>query len=188
MATAPQTPQQQKEEAERKAREAEAARKAKEEADKKKAGSRPAGSVVSPGAASTSNMGASIPPMVDPRGDRFFTMDEISALAGDLQPGEIGWVKLDENGTPTGAAVRESPFLGGDTAGETWARVVGTTTRKYDEIVTPSGAPVTRFMNPDPVLWDDGMLARNPIPAETEQSKQYKVPAGAPVVNQPVAT
>jgi len=121
----------------------------------------------------------------DPRGDTFLTPDEIKSLAGDLLPGEIGWVKLDDQGTPTGAATKEIPPVDGEPV----ARVIGSPTHKYDEIVTPSGAPVTKFMNPDPVLWDAGMLARNPV-NEAEQKKADEVTGGkrvtgAPVINKP---
>jgi len=189
MATTPQTPQQQKEEQERKAKEqaqkAEQQRKEREQKEGKQA----AGSVVSAGAASTYNMAGGTPanmPLADPRGDRFFTRDEITNLAGDIVPGEIAWLKLDENGTPQGGLVRDYPVAEGVLEGETFARVVGASTHKYDEITTPSGAPVTKFMNPDPVLWDEGMLLRNPPPEPTERDKEFKTPAGAPVVNQPV--
>jgi hypothetical protein len=187
MATPQETPAQK---ADREKKEAEAKQKAEQQERERQDRSRnAAGSVVSPGAASTYNMAGGSQgqvPLVDPRGDRFFTSDEIKSMAGDIQPGEFGWLKLDENGTPVGSVDRESPFLAGE-ATETYARVIGASTHKYDEIVTPSGAPVTKFMNPDPVLWDEGMLARNPIPEETERSKQFRAPPGAPVVNQPVS-
>jgi hypothetical protein len=144
-----------------------------------KRGSRPGGSL----AYSPAPKGEPLP-TVDPRGDTFLTHDEISDLAGELRPGEIGWLKLDEEGTPVGAATNEIP----KTATESFARVVGAPSGKYDEIVTPSGAPVTRFMNPEAGMWDEGMLLRNPPPEETEEQKKWKSPAGAPVVNQPVTT
>jgi hypothetical protein len=123
-------------------------------------------------------------PTSDPRGDTFLTHDEVSDLAGDVRPGEIAWIKLDEEGTPTGVATTEIP----KTATESFARVVGAPSGKYDELVTPSGAPITRFMNPEAGMWDEGMLLRNPPPEETEESKKWKSPVGAPVINQPVAT
>jgi len=183
MATSPQTPEQQK--AQEQKQKAEQERKEREQ----RAGSRPAGSVVSAGAASTYNMagGASSDqiPLTDPRGDRFLTRDEIKELAGDTLPGEVGWLKLDENGTPVEPVTKDNPFQVAEEP-EKFARVIGAPQHQYDEIVTPSGAPVTKFMNPDPALWDEGMLARNPIPEETEQQKKFKAPLGAPVVNQPV--
>jgi len=190
-----QTPQEQKAEQEKKARE-EQAKKQQEEQKRQEqqrnqqgrsAGGKPAGSVVSPGAASTYSSGANQPPFADPRGDRFLTADEIKELAGDIQVGEVGWIKLDDEGKPVEAATAEYPFDEGATNDQTFARVVGAPTHKYDEIVTPSGAPVTRFMNPDPVLWDAGMLARNPIPEENKPKREDRFPVGAPVVNQPVS-
>ena len=188
-----QTPQEQKAEQEKKARE-EQAKKQQEEQKRQQeqqrnqqgrsAGSKPAGSVVSPGAASTYSS-AQAPLSVDPRGDRFLTADEIKNLAGDIQAGEVGWIRLDEEGSPVEPATAEYPFDEGATNDQTFARVVGAPMRKYDEIVTPSGAPVTRFMNPEPVLWDAGMLARNPIPEENKPKREDKFPVGAPVINQP---
>src|SRR5688572_7196012 len=114
----------------------------------------------------------------DPRGDTSLSWDEIHALAGDLEPGMVGWLELDEEGNPTGTATRKLPPPGDH---KMWARVVGSPQRKYDDIVTPSGAPVTKYMNPDPVLWDEGMLARNPIPPE-----ELEKDAGQPgVINKP---
>jgi len=120
---------------------------------------------------------------VDDRGDTFLTDDEIKSIAGDLGPGEIGWVELDDNGTPVGTVKRELP----DPAGESVARVVGSPTRKYDEVVTPSGAPLSKFMNPDPALWDEGMLARNPINMEEQRKADERTGRSgfAGVVNKP---
>ena len=119
----------------------------------------------------------------DDRGDTFLTDDEIKSIAGDLAPGEIGWVELDDNGTPQGAVKRELP----DPAGESVARVVGSPTHKYDEVVTPAGAPLSKFMNPDPALWDAGMLARNPINQEEQKKSDERVGRSgfAGVVNKP---
>ena len=89
-----------------------------------------------------------------------FSADELHNMRGDLLPGEFGWVKLDEEGKPTGQVSREIPERG-----ETVARVAGVL-HSYDEVVTPSGAPLTKHMNPEPALWDDGMIARNPVPEE----------------------
>ncbi len=161
-------------------REEEAARqkRQKEEQDKShKAGPKSSALAYSPGARTGEKV-----PAGDVRGDTFLSDEEISSLAGDIQAGEVGFVKLDEEGTPTGEVLREMPL---DPDGS-YARVIGSPQRKYDEIVTPSGAPVTRFMNPEPTLWDAGMLARNPITPDMLENK-YNTPLGAPVVNQPVA-
>jgi len=121
---------------------------------------------------------------VDDRGPVILSNEEVNDLAGDLGPGEIGWVKLDEEGNPTGAATKEYPNIKDGPV----ARVIGSPKAAYDDIVTPSGAPVTKFMNPEPTLWDEGMLARNPIPEKTEKQKEYFDPTGGVVVHQPVLT
>jgi len=100
------------------------------------------------------------------------TIEEINALAGDLKPGEIGWVKLDEEGTPTGAATKELPTDGG-----TYARVVGARSGPSDEVLTPSGAPITRHMNPDPQTIDQGMMDRLGIKPEAKPASEKKLEA-----------
>ncbi len=98
-----------------------------------------------------------------------FSADELHEMRGDLLPGELGWIELDEEGEPTGEVSRDIPERG-----KTVARVVGVL-HSYDEVVTPSGAPLTRHMNPEPSLWDDGMLARNPVPeADRDPDKEQK--------------
>ena len=108
------------------------------------------------------------------------TRDEIKSLAGDIQRGELARVELDENGTPTGPAFRDVPK-----ADQVVAPVYGTPTVILDELVTPSGAPITKQMNPEPVLWDAGMLARNPPPEQDERRERYRQQGGG-VINQPV--
>jgi hypothetical protein len=192
MATQPKTPEEQqkeKEELRRKQQEEQQKRDEEQRRNQSQQQSRQksrdaAGSVVSPGASSTYSA-AQQPVVTDPRGDRFMTRDEIKNLAGDIIPGEVGWLKLDEEGTPVEPVEMDYPFLEGKTQDQTFARVVGAPTHKYDEIVTPSGAPVTKFMNPEPTLWDEGMLARNPIPKENLPKREDKLPAGAPVINTP---
>jgi len=177
----------QKQEQEKKAREAQQQQEQlRKDREKQTRSRQAAGSVVSPGAASTYSSAANQQPFADPRGDRFLTHDEIKNLAGDIGVGEIGWIKLDEEGKPIEPARMEYPFETGK-GEETFARVVGAPTHKYDEIVTPSGAPVTRFMNPDPMMWDEGMLARNPIPEENKPKREDRLAAGGGVVNQPVS-
>jgi hypothetical protein len=95
-------------------------------------------------------------------------------LVGELGHGELGWVELDEEGMPTGPAQKEPPPLG-----TVAARVVGYFPTQ-DELVTPSGAPVTDQMNPAPDFQDAGMQARNPPPDVPLD------PKGVPVVNTPV--
>ncbi len=115
----------------------------------------------------------------DPRGDTFLTHDEIRSLAGDIGRGELGHLELDEEGHPTGSVFREIPK-----PDQVTTTVIGNPAPQVDEIVTPSGAPVSKFMNPDPVLWDAGMLARNPQPEQPGDMPSG--PIGGGVVNQPV--
>jgi hypothetical protein len=120
----------------------------------------------------------------DPRGDTFLPREKIKELADDIGPGELGLLKLSEEGEPQGQVIRGKEILQQRTkdADEFHATVMGNPKVALDELVTPSGAPVTRFMNPDPVLWDAGMLARNPPPPPPEGD----VVIGGGVVNQPV--
>lgn len=112
--------------------------------------------------------------------DMSFDLDEVKSLVGDIQRGEIAHIKLTPEGEPTGVAFREIPK--GD---DITAPVYGTPAVQFDELVTPSGAPVTKVMNPEPKLWDAGMLARNPIPEPDERMKKYRLQGGG-VINQPV--
>jgi len=98
------------------------------------------------------------------------TPDEIKNLAGDLGFGELGYVELDEEGMPTGPAKRDIPE-----PGKPVARVVGIGTRRYDEVTTPAGAPLTRNMNPAPDFSDDGMRARNPVPVEETRKADERI-------------
>ena len=122
-------------------------------------------------------------PGQDPRGeDRRPSVDEIKEMAGDLMPGELGWVDLNEEGQPQGAAKRDIPDQD-----EVVARVFVSPKAAWEDLVTPSGAPITRFMNPEPSLWDEGMRLRNPVPKEDRQKgSQYRQTAGGGVINQPV--
>jgi len=106
------------------------------------------------GAATTNNMNPPVTAEQQPV-EEPFTVAEIHAIAGDLGVGEVGWVKLDENGTPTGAAVKEMPKDGGS-----YARVVGAKAASAEEALTPSGAPITKHMNPDPHVPDLHEIAK----------------------------
>jgi hypothetical protein len=79
-------------------------------------------------------------------------------LNGEVGHGEKGWIALDDLGSPTGVAMEELPAAGD------WAHlapVVGYFPQELDTLVTPSGAPITPFMNPMPDPRDPGMEARN---------------------------
>jgi hypothetical protein len=120
----------------------------------------------------------SIPPEEIP--EMSMTLDEVKGLLGDIQRGEVAHIKLSPEGEPTGAAFRDLPK-----ADDITAPVYGTPAVQFDELVTPSGAPITKHMNPELNIWDAGMLARNPIPEPTERQKKFRQ-AGGGVVNQPV--
>ena len=179
----PKTPEQQKAEDDRKRREAEQ----KAQADKAKAQSTSASgtspSKPAPKATGTVGGGFGAPmggvinqpvsyghddiPSISPEP---LTAEDIRNFAGDLAAGEIGYIELDEFGEPKGPALKEIPDPGVPVA-----RVVGSPVRKYDEVVTPAGAPLTRNMNPAPDLWDAGMLARNPHPVEETKAANERI-------------
>lgn len=193
MAEPTKTPVQQ--EAERKQREEEAKKHAeeqrkKDEAERQKnqqkpgqpgqsgADKRAAGGAVVGGAMTT--YGTPNPAAMETPKPVFLKHDEIKGLVGDIGPGEIGHIELDEEGNPTGAAFRDIP--GPD---DVTAAVYGNPAVQFDDLVTPSGAPITKMMNPEPKLWDAGMLARNPPPEPTERQRKFQHPGGG-VANQPV--
>ena len=153
---------------------AEEARKRQEEATRKHHAEAKTGT-----ATSTYNAAKGSPSLDDPRGDTFLTHDEIKSLAGDIEKGELAHLKLDEEGKPTGTVFREIP-----SPDDVTTTVIAPAYPKFDEIVTPSGAPISKYMNPDPVLWDAGMMARNPAPKEDKDSPRG--PIGGGVINQPV--
>jgi hypothetical protein len=175
-------------EAERKQKEAEQHKhqeeqRKKAEADKAKAeqgGHKPqqgAGGRAVGGAMST--YGSPKPKMPDPE-PVAMSFDEVKGLVGEVHRGELGHIELDEEGHPTGAAFRDIPDPDSVTAA-----VYGTPTVQFDELVTPSGAPITKMMNPEPKLWDAGMMARNPIPEMTDRQREFRTIGGG-VINQPV--
>lgn len=165
-----------------KEREAEQKRREQAQHQQKAATSQRTGSggATVPGAMSTFS-GQAVPAQpIDPR-EYAFDFDEVKGLVGDIQRGELAHIELDEEGTPTGAAFRDIPD--GD---QVTAPVYGTPMVQFDELVTPSGAPITRHMNPEPKLWDAGMLARNPPPERDERHDKFRTQGGG-VINQPVA-
>jgi hypothetical protein len=154
----------------------EAAHKQHEASKSQRTGS---GGATVAGAVSTYS-GQSIPAQpFDPK-EHAFDFDEVKGFVGDIHRGELAHIELDEEGTPTGAAFRDIPE--GD---QVTASVYGTPMVQFDELVTPSGAPITRHMNPEPKLWDAGMLARNP-PVKQDSSRP-RGPVGGGVINQPVS-
>jgi len=185
MAEAPKTPEQVKKEQEERIK----ADQAKRDAENKQSQSQTARpQAKTAGGTSTYNAQRGSPQdLADPRGDTFLTRDEIKSLAGDIISGELGLLKLDEEGHPTGTVIKGSEILKArHNPDDFFTTVISPVVPPVDEIVTPSGAPVTKYMNPDPVLWDAGMLARNPPPEPTEQDEKYAPVVGGGVVNQPV--
>jgi hypothetical protein len=99
---------------------------------------------------------------------------DLKQLAGDLLPGEIGYIHLDPEGKPTGPAVREVPPVG-----TPCARVMGMQSypSPQDGLVTPTGAPLTPNMNPfpDPRVEIERLAepkaAGKPAPQPTAQPK-----------------
>lgn len=87
------------------------------------------------------------------------SVDEVAELKGDeVKPGHLGWVALDEEGHPTGAATVNPPEPGVPAA-----RVAIGIPDVFYEVHTPSGAPITPIMNPSPQRqMDDQFLERNP--------------------------
>lgn len=149
-----------------------------ERASNKQAGDRKTGGATVGGAMTTYG---SAPAVTEPPEPVALTRDEIHGLAGDIQPGELAHIKLDEEGNPTGSILRG--IVSGD---DITAPVYGNPMVQFDDMVTPSGAPITKHMNPEPKLWDEGMLARNPPQEPDERQKKFQPRTGAPVVNQPV--
>jgi hypothetical protein len=149
------------------------------EQNKPQAAPRAGSGMVTPGAMTTYKSKAAT---VDPEDipEMTFTFDEVKGLVGDIQRGELAHIKLTPEGEPTGAAFRDIPK-----ADDITAPVYGSPTVQFDELVTPSGAPITKHMNPEQAIWDAGMLARNPIPEPDERQKKYRLIGGG-VVNQPV--
>lgn len=78
---------------------------------------------------------------------RALSEEEVDKLVGDLEPGESGWIPLDEKGKPTGPAKKGTP-----PEGQLAHTVVAPARPPRQAIMTPSGAPITDNMNPDPSL------------------------------------
>ncbi len=133
------------------------------------------------GMATTYSRGQEDPPKIDWAKENAYSRDEIKGFVGDVFPGELAHIRLDEEGTPTGAAFKEIPAPDDITAPVYAAPQV-----TPDDLVTPAGAPITRHMNPDVAMWDAGMLARNPPPEGGRPGDKPKGPIGGGVRNTPV--
>jgi len=88
-------------------------------------------------------------------GAELLSVEEIQGMVGDLEPGDIGYIPLDEEGKPTGAAISVMP-----TDGTLVAPVLAQAPVVYDELSTPAGAPITTMMNPIHSFYDPGLHDR----------------------------
>lgn len=136
-----------------------------------------AGNVANPGSGGTSASATAAElraqaDALDASAAATYSPDELKKFVGDLKPGEVGWVALDEHGEPSGAPTREPP------EGKPAARIVHNVPNVVDEVTTPTGAPITKHMNPIPELWDEGMKQRNPIPGSAQPPASTSAPAG----------
>lgn len=118
--------------------------------------------------------GAAIPdgaPGIDEEGDsasekaRILNWDEQKELLGELNPGEEGYLPLDEDGNVIGPAKRGVPPKG--TLG---ARVVAPADTRPDLLSTPSGAPIMARMNPS----FDEEKGEEEMEERKEEAKQKK--------------
>lgn len=75
---------------------------------------------------------------------RSLKYEEQEKYLGDLEPGDEGYLPLDENGYVAGPATKEKPARG-----QKWCRVVSPAASRPPLLQTPSGSPLANFMNPD---------------------------------------
>jgi hypothetical protein len=107
-------------------------------------------------------------------GQKLKTESELKSLRGELDPGYQAFVPLDDKGNPSGPAEDWEP-------GKPQAAVFAPPPHPSDELVTPSGAPITNQMNPNPDFGDVNLLERNPIggtaqpPKETDAQAQQRM-------------
>jgi len=153
----------------------------KNEQAKREQSQQPRESKTQAGMSTTYSGGQGKAPDIDWAKENAYSRDEIKGFVGDVFPGELAHISLDEQGTPTGAAFKEIPAPDDITAPVYAAPQV-----VPDDLVTPAGAPITRHMNPDVAMWDAGMLARNPPPEGGRPGDRPKGPIGGGVRNTPV--
>lgn len=79
-----------------------------------------------------------------PEKAKILSREEQENLVGELEPGEEGWVPLNEVGEIIGPAKK-----GKAPADQLSARVVAPIDDRTPALTTPSGAPLTHRMNPD---------------------------------------
>lgn len=85
----------------------------------------------------------------DPAADKARTLsyEEAEALVGELEPGDEGYVPLNEKGEIIGAAKKGKP-----PEGVLAAKVVAPVDSRPHPLQTPSGAHLSKRMNPQPAL------------------------------------
>lgn len=123
-------------------------------------------------------------------GQEIIAEGELRSLRGELKPGETGYVPLSAEGKPHGGARRERPADGEETV----APVYAPPPHPSEELVTPSGAPITTRMNPDHSFRDPALAERlesnyRDSPAhkrETERAKQVQEAHSRPNQNPPI--
>lgn len=116
--------------------------------------------------------------------------DQLRSLRGELKPGEQGYIPLDDQGKPHGSALRDRPADGEQIVAPVWAPPP----HPSEELVTPSGAPITTRMNPDHSFRDPALAERlesnyRDSPAhkrETERAKQVQEQHSRPNQNPPI--
>ena len=82
--------------------------------------------------------------------------EEQEAKMGELEPGDAGWIELDEKGTPTGTATNVPPV------NKPAAPVVGVVESQPRTLATPGGAFLTdKNMQPSPQLYKYSSPAYN---------------------------
>lgn len=80
--------------------------------------------------------------------DEGLTREEQEKLCGDLEEGDEGYLPTDAEGNVTGPAVKDR-----DKAGEWAVKVFYSPDEGH--LLTPSGAPISKRMNPDSKLEDN---------------------------------
>lgn len=92
--------------------------------------------------------------------------EELEGLMGELEPGEEGWIPLSPEGEPTGPAQK-----GMAPPDQLAHKVVAPVLPPRPSITTPSGAPITNQMNPDPQATEKPKRDYNEI-AEQEAERR----------------
>lgn len=97
--------------------------------------------------------------VLNPSNQRLLTIEEQTAIAEPHEQGDLLYIKISEDGEPTGEGLLDAP-----TDGTPVARAMVVTPTEAPVVTTPTGAPLTNQMNPVTDLYDPALLERNPIP------------------------